>query len=147
MIKQNLWVSKARIPITNTPPNQLAKAILHSFSWSFKTLSHPCLKLLYFYCSPVSWDHLEGRPGVPSLLWGVSRNLWCKCWCISSDAGHTKRISQRGESRVYILWASLVFWKPLPASLLWDFSTVAGDFHIYFYFAAHLQRNLEHKFC
>lgn len=98
MIKQNLWVSKARIPITNTPPNQLAKAILHSFSWSFKTLSHPCLKLLYFYCSPVSWDHLEGRPGVPSLLWGVSRNLWCKCWCISSDAGHTKRISQRGKA-------------------------------------------------
>lgn len=62
MIKQNLRVSKARIPITNTPPNQLAKAILHSFSWSFKTLktSEAVLFLL-----------------LPSLLRPSWRTSWC----------------------------------------------------------------------
>jgi len=49
MIKQNLQVSKARISIPNTPPNQAAKAILHSFSQSFKTLSPSVFEVVLFF--------------------------------------------------------------------------------------------------
>lgn len=103
MIKQKLQVSKARISIPNTPPNQTAKAVLHSFSQSFKTLPPLSLKLFWgFFFFPFTapqspeitlkdilvWHHsCEKSPGIRG----------AKCGDISSDPGHPKRILQRGE--------------------------------------------------
>lgn len=145
MIKRKLQVISDQISISNAPPNQAANTTLQSFSLSFNIAPPLPLKLSFhpFCCFLFPETILKDIPAWHHVCEESSGVCDAKCWNVSSDPGHAKRILQREKVEFKY---SFGFWKLIPASVMWAFSTDTGTYlSVCFYFAVHLQRNLRCK--